>query len=312
MWSYTLPSDRTIEILNEIGFPLFMTAPGCAHTLRKMADYRERRAHPNTTLDSPIPAAIREQTAIALAKSPAVICEFRARAMLAAYGIGSENPGQLVRSGEEAVAAARAIGAPVALKVQSADLPHKTEAGAIILNLEKLDDVRTGYDRVLAAAKGFAPAAQIEGVLVQPMASPGREIILGVSHDSTWGPLLLVGLGGVLAEALGDVAVAPVPLDQGQARALVGRLKGAQIFGRFRGLAPADLDALSLLMARLSQFAYDHAGEISAIDLNPVIVHAAGEGVSVVDALITRRGAAALQSCATAKVETKAAFHDVV
>jgi hypothetical protein len=181
---------------------------------------------------------------------------------------------------------------PVALKVQSADIPHKTEAGAVILHLAEPDKVRAGFDAVLAAAKNFAPAALIDGVLVQRMAPAGREVILGISHDSTFGPLLLVGLGGVLAEALGDLAVAPVPLDQGQARALIGRLKAANVFGRYRGLPPADIDALSLLMVRLSQFAYDHADQILAIDLNPVIVHSAGDGVSVVDALITKRTAA--------------------
>jgi hypothetical protein len=109
----------------------------------------------------------------------------------------------------------------------------------------------------------------------------------------------------VLAEAIDDVAVAPVPIDQAQARGLIGRLKSAKIFGHYRGLAPADVDALSWLMVRLSQFAYDHADEISAIDLNPVIVHSAGHGVSVVDALITKR-AAAPQSHHALEVEEKA------
>ena len=293
MWSYTLPSERTVEILNDIGFPLFMSAPGCARTLRKMVDYRARCAHPEMAIDPPIRTAMREKAAAALAKSPAIICEYRARAMLEPYGIGSENAGRLVRSADEAVAAAREMGWPVALKVQSADIPHKTEAGAVILHLEGPDNVRAGFDAALAAAKNFAPVAHIDGVLVQRMVPPGREVILGISHDATFGPLLLVGLGGVHAEALGDVAVAPVPLDQGQARALIGRLKAANIFGRFRGLPSADIDALSLLMVRLSQFAHDHAEEILAIDLNPVIVHRAGDGVSVVDALITKRAAAA-------------------
>jgi acetate---CoA ligase (ADP-forming) len=311
MWSYTLPSERTTEILNDIGFPLFMSAPGCARTLRKLADYGARREQSEITIDTPVSTTMREETAATLAKSPAVICEYRARALLAAYGIGGKNAGRLVQSRDEAVAAARAIGGAVALKVQSADIPHKTEAGAVLLNLEGPDNVRAGYDRTLASAKSFAPAAHIDGVLVQPMAAAGREVILGINHDSTWGPLLLVGLGGVLAEALGDVAVAPVPLDQAQARALIGRLKGAPMFGRYRGQPPADIEALSSLIVRLSQFAYDHAEEISAIDLNPVIVHRAGDGVSVVDALITKRGDSAEFDDA-GKIETKAVLHDSV
>lgn len=312
MWSYTLPSERTTEILNDIGFPLFMSAPGCARTLRKLADYRAWRERPEMTIDPPAPTATREEVAVTLAKSPAIICEYRARTILAAYGVGAKNAGQLVQSGDQAVAAARAIGGPVALKLQSADIPHKTEAGAVILNLERPDHVRKAYDSALAAAKSFAPAAHIDGVLVQPMAAAGREVILGINYDSTWGPLLLAGLGGVQAEALGDVVLAPVPLDQAQARALIGRLKGAGIFGRYRGQPAADIEALSLLMVRLSQFAYDHAGEISAIDLNPVIVHDAGDGVSVVDALITKRRSDPAEFHDAGRVETKAVLHDSV
>jgi acyl-CoA synthetase (NDP forming) len=224
-----------------------------------------------------------------LAQSGPVLCEYRARPLLAAYGIGTQHAGELVHASAEAANAAQAIGRPVALKVQSADIPHKTEAGAVVLNVAGGDAARTVYDRVLAAAKRHSPAAHIDGVLVQPMAPPGREVILGINRDPTWGLMLMVGLGGILVEALGDVALAPVPLDEAAARALIGRLKGAQMFGPYRGLPPADIDALADIMVRLSQFAAEHADDIAAIDLNPVIVHAQGDGVSVVDALIVKR-----------------------
>ena len=123
------------------------------------------------------------------------------------------------------------------------------------------------------------------------MVPAGREVILGVNRDPTWGLLLMVGLGGVLVEALDDVVLAPVPLDEADARALIGRLKAAAVFGRYRGLQPADTNALADLMVRLSRFSADHADEIDSIDLNPVIVHGEGEGVSVVDALIVKRNA---------------------
>jgi acyl-CoA synthetase (NDP forming) len=290
MWTYTLPSERSVEILNEAGYPLFTGAHGCARAMRALADYhalRERLmrpAEPATTQ-----TLSRAKVAAALAASPTVVCEYRARQLLSAYGIGSENAGQLVHASDEAVAVAQTIGCPIALKVQSADIPHKTDAGAVALNLAGAEIVRAAYGRVLAAAKRYAPAAHIEGVLVQPMAPPGREIILGVNRDPTWGPLLMVGLGGILVEAIGDIALAPVPLDGAAARALIGRLKGAQVFGRYRGLPPADTEALADLMVRLSQFSADHADAVDTIDLNPVIVHAQGDGVSVVDALILKR-----------------------
>jgi hypothetical protein len=151
------------------------------------------------------------------------------------------------------------------------------------------------FERLRANAARHAPSEHIDGVLVQPMAPAGREIILGVSRDPTWGPLLMVGLGGVLVEALGDVAHSPVPIDHEAARALLGRLKGAKVLAQQRGAPPADVDALVELMVRLSHFAADFADEIAEIDLNPVIVHAAGEGLSIVDALIVRRPPAQMQ-----------------
>jgi succinyl-CoA synthetase beta subunit len=208
--------------------------------------------------------------------------------LLTAYGIAGGEAGQLAQSAAVAEAAARDYAGPVALKVQSADIPHKTEAGAVALNVSSAD-ARESYERVLAAARRHAPNAHIDGVLVQPMAAAGRELILGVNRDPTWGPLLMVGLGGVLVEALGDVALAPVPLDAGAARALLARLKGAAVLGAYRGAPAADTDALVELMVRLSQFAADHAQEISEIDLNPVIVHAKGHGVTLVDALIVKQ-----------------------
>jgi acetyltransferase len=196
-----------------------------------------------------------------------------------------------VNTREAAQTVAREHQAAVALKVQSPDILHKTEAGAVALNLSTSEEVGAAYDRVLAAARQYAPGAHIQGVLVQPMASPGREVILGVNRDAQWGPLLMVGLGGVLVEVLNDVALAPVPLSAEQARALLSRLKGWRLFEPYRGTPGADVDALIELMVRLSHFAADHAETIAEIDLNPVLVHAEAQGVSVVDALIVKRNA---------------------
>jgi len=297
MWTYTLPADRSIEILNEAGYPLFANVQSCARTMRVMADYRAFREQFRTPIRAaPITADCKAIRTMLAAAGP-VLTEWQARPLLAAYGIGAGNAGQLVRSADEAEAAAKSAGGKVALKVQSVDIPHKTEAGAVALNLAG-EGVRAGYERILIAAKKYAPHARIDGVLVQPMAARGREVILGINRDLQWGPLLMIGLGGVLVEALGDVALAPVPLDHTAARALIARLKGAQILGPHRGAPPADIEALADLMVKLSQFAADHAGEIAEIDLNPVIVHAQGEGVSVVDALIVRHTPQAKQAAA--------------
>ena len=298
MWTYTLPSDRSVEILNEAGYPLFTNVQSCARTMRVMADYRVFREQflKQSKVDAPV-APDRKSVSTMLAAAGPVLTEWQARPLLAVYGIGSGNTGQLARSAAEAEAAAKKNGGAVALKVQSVDIPHKTEAGAVALNLAA-EAVHAGYERIRAAAKKHAPHARIDGILVQPMAASGREVILGINRDPQWGPLLMVGLGGVLVEALGDVALAPVPLDHVAACALIARLKGAQILGPHRGLPPADTEALADLMVKLSHFAADHADEIAEIDLNPVIVHAQGDGISVVDALIVKRTLQAAQNTA--------------
>jgi acetate---CoA ligase (ADP-forming) len=291
-WSYTQPAEDSVAILSEAGFPLFASMHNCARTMRAMADYRsvrERFMRPVEIRSVATPQ--RAATGRALTAAGSILCEWEAQPLLAAYGIGEKRAGTLVHSAAEAEAAADATGAPVALKVQSPDILHKTEAGAVALHLGPRE-VRAAYDRVLAATRRHAPGTRVLGVLVQPMAPPGREVILGVKRDDHWGPMLMVGLGGMLVEVIGDVALAPVPLDREDARALLARLKGARLFGAHRGSPAADVDALVELMVQLSDFAADHADEIAEIDLNPVLVHPQGQGVSVVDALIVKRATA--------------------
>jgi acyl-CoA synthetase (NDP forming) len=151
------------------------------------------------------------------------------------------------------------------------------------------EDARAAYERVLENAKRFVPTAQIEGVLVQAMAPAGREVIVGISRDECWGPLLMLGLGGVMVEVVREAVLAPVPLDHEAALALIRRLKGNAVFGSYRGMPPADTEALADLMLKLSQFAFDHVDDVAEVDLNPVIVHGKGDGVTVVDALIVKR-----------------------
>jgi acetate---CoA ligase (ADP-forming) len=291
LWSYTLPAPASVKLLSEAGYPLFTDIQNCARTFRAMADYRALRERFLQPIEVRPPFAADRATDVreALVAADGVLCEWQARPLLAAYGIGSSAVGELVNSADAAVAAAGRIGAAVALKVQSPDITHKTEAGAVALYLASADAVRTSYERVFGNARRHVPDARILGVLVQPMAPPAREVILGVKHDATFGPLLMVGLGGVQVEVFKDVALGPLPLSEADAREMLARLKGAPLLGAFRGQPAADVDALVELMVRLGQFASDHADAIAEIDLNPVLVHEQGKGVSVVDALIVKR-----------------------
>lgn len=138
----------------------------------------------------------------------------------------------------------------------------------------------------MSKARVYNEAAQIDGVLVQPMAPPGREIILGINHDEAFGPMLMVGLGGIYVEVMRDVVFAPVPVRAEAARAMLERLQGIALLHGVRGQKPADIEALVDLMVTVSEIADDWRDQIAEIDLNPVLVHPEGEGLSVVDALI--------------------------
>jgi acetyltransferase len=254
-----------------------------------MADYRALRTaflKPIEIVSAP-PTSARAAARAGLAATDRVLCEWEARPVLAAYGIGTLPTARLVDSAAAAAAAAAAIGGPVALKIQSPDILHKTEAGGVRLNLAN-PDVGPAYTCLIAATKRHAPTARVRGVLVQAMAPPGLEMILGIKRDATFGPLLLVGLGGVNVERFKDVVLAPVPLTADAARGLLQRLQGANLLKAYRGSPPCDVDALVDAMVRLAALGHDFADEITDIDLNPVVVHAEGGGLSVVDALLVK------------------------
>ncbi|HYM73526.1 MAG TPA: acetate--CoA ligase family protein [Stellaceae bacterium] len=288
MATYTTATPGAIGAFAEVGIPCYTSMPSCARAIKALADYgrfRERiaaRAVPVATT-----ASVRDTVGKALRESGQVLTEVASKALLAAYGVGRVAE-FLATSEDDASDAAMQIGGAVALKVQSPDILHKTEAGAVLLNLSGDAAVREGYRTVLASARAAVPNAGIDGVLVQAMAQRGQEMILGITRDAVFGPMLMVGLGGIHVEVLKDVAFAPVPLSSEDAAALIGELKGAALLDGVRGARPADKAALAELMAALSRFAADHADQIAEIDLNPVIVHPEGEGVSVVDALIVK------------------------
>jgi acyl-CoA synthetase (NDP forming) len=287
--TYTTASAAAIAALAGAGIPCYTAMPSCARAIHALVDYgafRERLAARSAPPQIAAPA--REAVADALAKAGPVLTEFASKALLADYGVPLP-PEALAASEAEAVAAAAKIGGAVALKVQSPDIMHKTEAGAVMLGLSDEAAVREGYRTVLARARAAHPNAKIDGVLVQAMARRGRDIILGISCDPDFGPMLMVGLGGIHVEVLKDVAFAPVPLGTEEAFDLLRQLKGAALLDGVRGEPAADRDAFAQLMVTLSRFAADHADSIAEIDLNPVIVHPAGEGLTVVDALIVKR-----------------------
>jgi acyl-CoA synthetase (NDP forming) len=214
------------------------------------------------------------------------LTERQAKAVLALYGVPVVGE-TLARTAGDAVNAAAALGYPVVLKVESPDLPHKTEAGVLRLNLRSGDEVRAGYAAVMANADKVSPAPRINGVLVQPMVQPGIELVIGARNDPLFGPLIVVGLGGILVEVLQDTALASAPVTPLQAEDLLRQLKGVKLLQGFRGMAAVDMPRLAQVISDVSRFAADHRDTVAELDVNPLIC--AGERITAVDALIVLR-----------------------
>ena len=208
--------------------------------------------------------------------------EVESKRLLSEAGINT-NATELAQSRDEAVRLAREIGHPVVLKIASPDVVHKSDAGGVVVGVSGDDAVAAAYDEIVVAVAAAQPGARVDGVSVQAMAEPGVEVIIGVSRDPQFGPLLMFGLGGVLVEVLGDVSFRVAPLTERDAAEMVREIKGYPILRGHRGSPPADLDAIERALLDLSRFV-DARPDVSEVDLNPIIAHA--NGLTAVDARV--------------------------
>ena len=193
---------------------------------------------------------------------------------------------QVAKSPREAARLAGEIGFPVALKIDSSDILHKFEAGAVRLGLHSEEEVIRFYDEIIASAAAHNPEARINGVLVQEMISEGTEVMIGMSQDPQFGPTVAFGLGGIFVEVLKDISLRVTPLSSSDAEQMVKEIKGHQILQGARGHKPADVAAIVDALLRISRLAQDCKDKITEIDINPLIVFDEGLGVKAVDALV--------------------------
>jgi acyl-CoA synthetase (NDP forming) len=200
-----------------------------------------------------------------------ILSEVEAKQILEEAGIKTA-AARLAATREEAVQVAQELGFPVVLKVVSPQITHKSDVGGVKLNLGSPEEVGAAFEEIMASAKRAEPKATIEGVSVQRMARPGVEVIIGMTKDSQFGPVLMFGLGGVLVEVLKDVAFRVVPLTPRDARQMVRDIKGFPILEGYRGQEPADLEALERILLQLSAFAEEHP-EVEEMDLNPIFAY---------------------------------------
>ena len=211
--------------------------------------------------------------------------EVEAREVLAAYGFRVPH-GRLARSAEEAVQAADEIGYPVVMKISSPDILHKSDIGAVRVNIANQEQVADTFDLIMLRSQRYMRDAQLRGVLVQEMIRGGKEVILGVSRDPQFGPLLMFGLGGIYVEVLKDVAFRVAPVDRRQAQEMLHDIRAAPLLSGVRGERPADTDAIIEGLLRLSQLTLDFP-DIVELDINPLAALEPGRGVVAIDSRIT-------------------------
>lgn len=214
--------------------------------------------------------------------------EATAKAALAEAGLPFPRE-VMATTADEAARAAEDIGGPVAMKIASPDIQHKSDIGGVALGVAGVAAARAAFARILDAAAQNAPGATVDGVLVAPMATGGTEVILGTVTDPIFGPAVMVGLGGVFAEIFKDTALRLAPVTEDEAAGMLRELRAFPLLDGARGRAPADTEALCTAIVALSRFAVRHARDVAEVDINPVLVRDRGQGVVALDALIVPR-----------------------
>jgi acetate---CoA ligase (ADP-forming) subunit alpha len=225
---------------------------------------------------------VEQLLASAAAGGRAALSEIEAKRLIGALGIAVAIPDH-ARTADEAVAAASRQGYPVVLKVLSPEVSHKSEVGGVALGLKSEREVRDAFERIRRSLAERAPGAQFDGVAVDAMARPGVELIIGIIRDDRFGPLVIVGLGGIFVEVFSDTAMRLAPIDRREARSMLEELRGGAILRGVRGAHAIDFEAVADLLAKLSEFAAAHP-EVKELDLNPVVAY--DDGLAVLDARI--------------------------
>ena len=273
-----------VEEMRAAGVPLLMgireALLALAHWRRSAVTLRDPELLAGPTLE--LPAALSPTAA-------PLLSEQETRLLLTAAGLPFARELRATTSAE-ALQAAAAIGFPVALKISSPAIAHKTEVGGVILNLREPTAVAQAFTTLVERVADQRPDAEIEGVVVQEMVVGGLETLVGVTNYPDLGPVIVFGLGGIFVEAIGDWAMRAAPVDAAEAGAMIAETRAAKLLAGWRGAPALDEAALIQVIVRISQLAWHYRTQIDSIDINPLIVLPAGQGVRAVDALIVRRG----------------------
>ena len=220
----------------------------------------------------------------ALAAGKTYLGELDGLALLDCYGFNTL-PTHLATTADEAAAIAEKMELPVVMKIVSPQIIHKSDAGGVRVGLVSIEEVRAAFDEIVANARAFSPEAEITGVLVQRMAPRGVETILGMNRYPVFGPMLMFGLGGIFVEIFKDVLFRLAPITRNSARRMIREIKGYKLLQGYRGNPPTDIEALEKAMVGLSDLVTRHP-QIMELDINPMLVHPKGSGITVADCRI--------------------------
>lgn len=259
--------------LHDAGIPAFIFPESAARALAAMHGYEAWRNRP---VEPPADLAVDRDRATAILQKAGLatrLSEYDSLDLLSAYGIRTARA-HLATSEEEAATTAGTIGGPIAMKIVSPQIVHKTDVGGVVIGVEGADEARTTYRGIVTRAVKAVPEAEVTGVLLQEMVTEGREVIVGMSRERM-GPLLMFGLGGVFVEALKDVVFRVAPLTRLDALDMVDGIRGRPILDGIRGEAPADISAIVDVLLRISQLAVDFP-QITELDINPLLASATG------------------------------------
>jgi acyl-CoA synthetase (NDP forming) len=290
VWGAPPGTDDTYYLrLLDGGLPVFRSFGNCVKALAAYLGYwsfaRSYRSPFDDAPVEPLPAAVEARELLTRAGSDGTLSEHASKQLLATYAIRSSRD-VLCGSADDAVRAAEEIGLPVVMKVSSPALTHKSDLGLVRVGVSSSDEVRAVYDELTRAALDHAAGADVDGVLVCEMVTGGVETVVGVSRDELFGPVVMVGLGGVFVEVLGDVTFRVPPFGREDAERMLRELRGFPLLAGARGAEPADVEALVDVIMQVERLALDLAGEIGELDVNPLVVLPEGKGAVALDALV--------------------------
>ena len=279
--------EEEAAMFNQGNIPMMTDSAECVKAITSLIKFGRARERRRISREIAVPAITVDPDEIKkkLPEGRKILSEHESKELLSSYGIPCTRE-VLVQSPEEAVQAAREIGFPVVLKIDSPDIPHKTEAGAIRVGIPDEGGLKIAYSQITANAKRHAPEARILGVSVQEMVRDGREVILGVSRDPEFGPLIMFGSGGIFVEVFKDVSFRLAPLTRSDAEDMIKEIKGYEILKTFRGKPEADTNSLIDILVKASRLAVDLQDVVSEIDINPLMVLEKGRGAKAADALV--------------------------